>query len=294
MIGAVPSKCEEECCENKPTQRAFMAEEEEQVDVAASAQSSAQSSEASTAPEQDYMGAEPPAEVANMAEGDIFGDGMITLKQEFAVLELFGCEAKNRYRVMGAAAGPMYITEQSDCMERICCGPQRSAVLTLHLGTTKEDPVVMTMHKKFHCLGNCPCLRPHMDVTGADGSHLGHIHDPCRICCIADNQAFDSSGAHVFSASGCECQPGMCGPPLACCFPAHFPVTNQRTGSTDGELRKRKMDLAECCLNLNTFEIDFPTGTDANDKALLVAQMMLMDFQYFEMKDGNQGGGGGM
>ena len=54
----------------------------------------------------------------------------VHIEQVFDLLEVMsGCEAKNRYRVHpmnGTAVGPqtMFIREESDCCERICCVSQ--------------------------------------------------------------------------------------------------------------------------------------------------------------------------
>merc|ERR1719235_354336 len=75
---------------------------------------------------------------------DIFhGNSKIMIKQEFALLECFSCEAKNRYRISipnGESEGPdvfLYINEDSGCLERICCSVNRSLTLNVHEGSTR-------------------------------------------------------------------------------------------------------------------------------------------------------------
>ena len=79
---------------------------------------------------------------------DRFGDAFL-IRQEFAALELCGCEAKNRYRVYQAGAeesiksidglpSTMYINEESGMCERLCCGPNRSLTLVVHQGDSKD------------------------------------------------------------------------------------------------------------------------------------------------------------
>ena len=79
---------------------------------------------------------------------DRFDEALI-IRQEWAAMELCGCEAKNRYRVHKSAAdksarsasgeNSMYINEESACLERICCGPNRSLTLVVHQGGDKGE-----------------------------------------------------------------------------------------------------------------------------------------------------------
>lgn len=67
-----------------------------------------------------------PAPAAMSMAGLAEADG-VRIEQVFDLMEVVsGCEAKNRYRVkpmVGGVPGPqtMFIKEESDCCERICC-----------------------------------------------------------------------------------------------------------------------------------------------------------------------------
>ena len=84
---------------------------------------------------------------SNNASGDRFGDALV-IKQEFAPIEMCGVEAKNRYRVSKSSKdlndkssdGPMvfYVSEESDCCERIMCSVNRSLELLIHQGASKR------------------------------------------------------------------------------------------------------------------------------------------------------------
>jgi len=120
------------------------------------------------------------------AGGDIFNNASkVMVKQEFALLECFGCEAKNRYRVSipnGEEEGQnifLYINEESGCLERICCSTNRSLTLEVHQGATKDGPVVQAMHKPFHLQGCCFC-RPNFTVFEGPqgGKEIGKVEDP--------------------------------------------------------------------------------------------------------------------
>ena len=115
---------------------------------------------------------------------DIFGD-KLTIRQRMAPMEAVGvCDSKNAYDVKGSPGGPMFFSEDSPCWERFCCGAQRSFELKLHMGTTKNDPVVASYKKKFDASGFCPlpmpCLRPELTVHDTSGGTLGRVEDPCN------------------------------------------------------------------------------------------------------------------
>eukprot|EP00440_Ansanella_granifera_P016499 gb/GFBE01017927.1/.p1 GENE.gb/GFBE01017927.1/~~gb/GFBE01017927.1/.p1 ORF type:complete len:237 (+),score=68.25 gb/GFBE01017927.1/:1-711(+) len=220
-----------------------------------------------------------------MMEGaDIFqGNQKIMVKQEFALLECFSCEAKNRYRVSvpnGEEEGPnvfLYVDEESGCCERICCSVNRSLTLNVHQGCTKDGPVVASMHKPFHLQGCCFC-RPSFTVfAGPEGSkQIGQIEDPCRIC-VMDQQIKDEQGNLAYTTNGSICQMGMCCP---CCASVDFDIS--KDGKKVGLISKRPMTIGECFKKTNRFTIDFPQGADATQKRLVFAAAMLLDLEYFE------------
>jgi len=227
--------------------------------------------------------------------GDIFQNSdKVMIKQEFALMECCGCEAKNRYRVSvpnGEDEGPnifLYVDEDSACLERLCCSVNRSLTLNVHQGSTKDGPTMMSMYKPFHCQGCC-CMRPEFQVfTGPKSSNntIGKIEDPCR-CCAMDQQIKDTSGNLLYSTYGSICQLGMCCP---CCAPVDFQI---KKGEQDvGLISKRPMTCGECMKKTNRFTIDFPKGANPTEKQLVFAAAMLCDLEYFEQNknDNNNAG----
>lgn len=215
---------------------------------------------------------------------DIFRQqAKIMVKQEFAAIECCGCEAKNRYRVSvpnGESEGPevfLYVDEDSECCERICCSVNRSLTLNVHQGNTKDGKTVLSMRKPFHCQGCC-CLRPKFDVMdGPSGAaSIGTIEDPCR-CCLMDQQVLDESGKLVYSTYGSICQLGICCP---CCASVDFDI--KKGEANVGKISKRPMTCGECLKKTNRFTIDFPGDAGAKEKKLIFAAAMLADLEYFE------------
>lgn len=228
---------------------------------------------------------------ASMASGeDIFGGAKsVLVKQEFAAVELCGIEAKNRYRVSvptgdgrqeGAAF--LYLNEESQCLERICCNLSRSLKMMVHQGGSKDGDVLMTMHKNFSCPGPCPCLRPRFDVfEGTTQNKIGSIEDPCR-CCTIDQQVFNGSGKLMYTTSGSGCQGGMFCP--MCC---DVNVAILKEGKKVGNVSKLALSCGEACAKTNRFCLDMEQLPDPEERKMALAAAMLLDLQYFEQQQKN-------
>ena len=89
-------------------------------------------------------------------QGDAFNCAeAVVIKQEFNLVEVCGIEGKNYYRVHQSMADPSYrktdgqqllfVREESECLERICCGPQRTLTLFAHAGYDKNAPTYIQM-----------------------------------------------------------------------------------------------------------------------------------------------------
>jgi|Transcript_101397 hypothetical protein len=225
----------------------------------------------------------------NMDAGDdIFkGAKQLFIQQEFAAIEICSIEAKQRYRISEAQNGKegtpfLYITEQSDCMERICCSVNRTLTLKVHNGPSADAPVALHFHKPFHCQGCCFC-RPEFQIFGPGGkgtTPLGTIKDPCRVCWM-DQQVYGPGGEQDlrFSTNG---SPWQCGNFCPCCAGVAFNVQKGTPPENIGKIEKLPMDCAELCLKTNRFTVDFGSVDDVVDKKLILASAMLLDLEYFE------------
>lgn len=218
--------------------------------------------------------------MAPTACGDLFnGASSLYIKQEFEMVELCGIEAKQRYRVSvpnGTAEGHvfLYITEESDCTERICCGPNRSLKLKVHQGDNKAGPVALELHKPLSCQGCC-CLRPNFDVV-EHGQKLGHIDDPCTLC-MMDQKISDASGKMLFQTEGMRCQLGFLCP---CCVGIYFNA--KKDGQSVARIEKMPLDCEDCSFGTNRFLVNFDQTNDPIERKMLLASAMLIDLAYFE------------
>jgi len=237
----------------------------EQVSVQVNIQNNA-------APQQQVMAPLPPV-------GDIFGDAVI-IRQQRAYSEMFGIEAVNIYTVENAAAGPMVLIERSNCVSRQCLGLQRAATINLHMGNTKKDPVIARFKKNCHANPECLCInwwaRPSMDIMDVNGGKIGQVRDPCTFCGVNQTASDSQGNGHFYTQKGC--QTGLCG--------VKFPVKNVQTGDWDGHIYKKCNGLCDACMDVNRFEVKFPSNSDVNAKTLLIGMAMLLDFVYFERGGG--------
>jgi hypothetical protein len=229
-----------------------------------------------------------PVQAVPMA-GDIFGEQPLKISQRFELLEaVTGCETKNKYDIEGAAGGPMFVHEESECMKRICCGPQRELTLFVHMGSNKEAPVIVKFHKDCHLDMDCPCLRPTMQVYDINDNQLGRVHDPCNCCCLTSN-AYDAQDNHLYQINGNPCQLGLCcrfPNGTACVCDVNFDITNmQNENAAHGQITKKWGGLKEVCGTANNFEVVWPQGCDVNTKSLLLASVFLVDIQNFERSE---------
>eukprot|EP01065_Artemidia_motanka_P016807 TRINITY_DN2040_c0_g1_i1.p1 TRINITY_DN2040_c0_g1~~TRINITY_DN2040_c0_g1_i1.p1 ORF type:complete len:323 (+),score=87.58 TRINITY_DN2040_c0_g1_i1:78-971(+) len=236
---------------------------------------------------------------AGFGRGDVFGDRpQVLIQQTFEPLELCGCEVRNKYRV--GIPGPddrivpgsefMFMQEESECCERICCSVNRELTLNLRQGPLpsglqlqRQQPLVMAMHKPFHCQGCC-CLRPTFDsITDAFGQPVGTVEDPC-ICCKIDQKLFAAGSTTPTLNAGpvtC-CQLGLCCP---CCDPVDFPISKQ--GAHVATVTRPQMDCCECAGMFNRLKVDFGTVADPKERMLIFASAMLLDLEYFEQNKNN-------
>ena len=176
--------------------------------------------------------------------------------------------------VRGPGQQSMYIHEESECLERICCGPNRSLTLVVSQNH-RGGPELLRFKKPFHLQGCCFC-RPSFDITNSQGTHLGHIEDPCA-CCALDQRVFDAQNILKYKVYGSICQLGLCCP---CCGDVVFSVKDM-DGGPEGQIRKIFTCGELCGLN-NKFKVVYPPGAPQGDKALVLGATMLLHLQYFE------------
>mgnify|MGYP003335626999 CR=1 FL=1 len=184
--------------------------------------------------------------------------GGMHINQVVDVAEMVtGCERKNRYTCHSWSPGTpdegpqvMFINEDGDGCERVCCKQQRHCKLLVHEGHDKSGNVIMQIHKSFGLTGLC-CCRPEVMIFDGLGKKIGNVEDPFK-CCTMDQRVFGPDGQQVYGAAGTVCQQGVFCP---CCASVEFQLTDSNGHPTDGMVEKIFGGCAEVMAKVNKFRI---------------------------------------
>lgn len=217
----------------------------------------------------------------------------VLIEKKLALIELMGLEGKNQYEwrldsngVRGKGQVIAFTTEESDCFNRLICGPGREAKFSTHIGD-KSGKVTFTI-KKDQYICCCFCIsRPHSTVTDSNGTVMGEIRDPFKICAMKNIVIDGNSGKPKYFVKGSCLTAGMCCPCLA---DQDFDISDAG-GKTVGSMRRMQQTVMEFfCPAMNTWVVQFPPNATATEKTLLAATQHMLDVNYFDPPRGNSGG----
>jgi len=77
----------------------------------------------------------------------------------------------------------MFIREDGDGCERVCCKQQRHCALYVHEGHDQTGNVIMQIHKSFGLTGLC-CCRPEVMIFDGLGEKIGAETSFWAICIL--------------------------------------------------------------------------------------------------------------
>jgi hypothetical protein len=161
----------------------------------------------------------------------------------------------------------------------------------------KNGQNFLSMDKEFRCA--CLCFnRPEMEVRHVENNsdeRLGKIVQPF-FCCNKGLSVHDKSDTHIYTVVASCCQLGFfCNAPCESCQTINFEIKNAG-GETVGSLQKQSPGCAKQLLtDADNFSLIFPQNATVQEKSLLLSSVILMDFAYFESKQGpNQNNRNGM
>lgn len=222
----------------------------------------------------------------------------LLIRQEPEFFEnLTGCEQPNIYHVFGnSSLGFRYLfkcIETSNCFtRRFCSSSQRPLDLNMihcnsvdQLGMGYTTPFA-TMQKPFMCTMFCLC-RPEINVvlnsTGKPVGKVKHIFT----CCDPTFEVYSTSGLrYIVTADCCQCAllcPGIIGKTSQGIFNIIDATTKQKAGM----IVKEPASISEIVTDADSYVVNFPQNADANDKLLLTALALMIDYQFFE-SDANE------
>ena len=227
----------------------------------------------------------------------------VIIRQQPELLEaITGCETANRYHVYGQTGQELkYLfkcMEKSGCCMRNFCPSNirefnMEIIHILNLGPQPVSKLFANAMKPLMCPCFC-CCRPEMTLLlGEQKEIVGKIVNPYT-CCDPEFEIFDKSGNVKFKVHADCCQCGlMCANNICGKFSsANFDIYDGAMTNKVGQIsRMPAQSYAEMVTDADSYQINFPAQASAEDKLLLIALGLMIDYQYFETGSNDSNGG---
>lgn len=240
------------------------------------------------------------------------------VRQDMQLLEeLVSClERKNKYKICAAVPSlqgknptdlefktlpaVLHAREDSSFCCRFFCASRREFKMGFFPGSIGPSPhwpqneqPMLAIHRPFKCsiLLCCCLLNPQeLTVTDVKGDEVGKVVEDFRCVdawfkCTWWAKAYDSLGTHKYSFKVPFCG-GNCLAPS--CFNESFKIEITSAEDEQTILSLLKNIWPGCnfrglfSANADNYVLEFPQGASAQDKALLLGGLFLVDFQHFE------------
>lgn len=211
----------------------------------------------------------------------------VLMRQLIEVAEILtGWEMNNKYTINNTMGQQIfYAKEDTDCMERQCCGPNRGFVMHL---TDNMGTEVIQVSREFKCFAGsaCSCYKScdscllELQVEAPPGQVVGYVKQG-QYCLAPIFTIMDAQRRPVFTMNGPACPiQGIC-----CTEDVNFPVCTIDGGQEIGVIRKQWTGLLrEMISDADKFGVTFPADLDVKMKATLIGLMFMVDFCFFERK----------
>jgi len=208
-------------------------------------------------------------------------------------------EQANKYSVEDESGRQLfYAVEQTDCCTmqlKQCFGDCAAWNLDILYTGNGGAEKVLQMERPWTCTFCC-LNRPTVRIQVADSlEEVGTITDPCN-CCGMDLAAMNSDGERIFSANGGCCQWGtFCPLPCGPCSEVNYDIQDP-DGNSIGMLQKKVPGCLKFLFagDVDNYHLEFGSSEvwDApENKAMMVAMALFMDFRYFSDNPSDEGGG---
>ena len=229
----------------------------------------------------------------------------VTIRQQPEFLEaIFGCETANRYHVYGQT--PQGLKYLFKCQEKSgwcmrCCCPSNIREFNMEIqhvinatgqNLTKK---FAEAYKPFKCPFLC-CNRPEIFVNVGEQNNnlIGRIRH-IFTCCDPEFEVYESNGnlKYYVHADCCQCgllcANNICGKFSTALFNVYTPGTNNIASSIS---KMSAQSYGELVTDADSYTVGFPRNATVNDKLLLIALGLMIDYQYFETNSNDEGRGG--
>jgi len=251
----------------------------------------------------------------------------LMVRQQLQIMEMFcPCEQRNMYKMSSIQpltgdacpddkefkAMPTLMTahEESSCCCRFWCQSWREFKMTLSgVAADGRTYSYMILDRPFRCTMCCVCclLNPQVIfIRDATGQPIGQVEQDWRICpalcCpgltfylkVADN----TGGIHYWlryqfptCCNGCR---NLCAPS---CFNKRFEVdilTPDESTVVGTIMNIWPGCNLRCCSVASNIVVNFPSNASANDKALIIGGLYLIEYMLWERKPDDNNSGLGM
>ena len=222
----------------------------------------------------------------------------VFISQEPDVLEATtGCETPNCYHVFGQSPqGTKYLfkcKELSNCLMRNCCpsGLREFFMEIKHISSgnidnPKNSKELAILDKPFKLPMFCFC-RPELKVKLIKGNvnagnvlHIYTMLDP-------EFEVYDGNNQlkYIVTADCCQCgllcSKNICGKLKE----VIFNIMGPGEGQIIGQIIRKKATGMELITDADSYQVFFPSMSNANDKLLIISLAILIDYIYFEMDE---------
>lgn len=215
----------------------------------------------------------------------------ILIKQKMDSIELItGCETCNKYYIFGLGKRGYKLLfkceENTDCFMKFFCPTSLKAVnmKLLHISSPEtkiSNKIVSNIFKPFRC--TCFCFyRPVFVLTIEESNEIvGKIIEQYS-CCEQIYEVINRQNKVKYiikgnyTQCGLFCSNAICGKTCD----VNLSILSPEKQEPIGNIEKHIIDKEK---GEESFQVNFPTEANSNDKLLLLAIGLMINYQYFEI-----------
>lgn len=238
----------------------------------------------------------------------------LVVRQRLRLKNLFACCMRNEYDIAAFPAGqdanepwedPVFRTavsnplgyghEDSDLMCKLCCNNFRAFKMNVFTGNSTDGAVLMNFDRPFKCPVICCCMVPWpQEITtyagAGESAKIGMVKQDWRcipaVCGKTYFKVYDATDQPKYVVEHDVCCNANCFAPSCICKVRKLDIKDAadetRVVGSIENIFPGCTFRSLCCGNLiDNYRLTFPTDASPEDKANLLAALMLVDFMLF-------------